>query len=147
MAGLLASVAVEDVTSGTAKKTLLQLLAPTNQRIIIKSWGVFCQGTSGTAAPGKVQLLKQTTAGTMSAASEINLCDAQETIQTVAQHTATVEPTDGDILEAKMVHPQSGYEKIYPPNQEIMIPGGERVAIAVTFAAAVDCTAFIVWEE
>lgn len=147
MAGIVAVATAANVASGTSKKTILQLLAPTNQRLLIRRWSLFCQGISGTAEPVLVQLLRQTTAGTMTAVTEVKLDAGSETLQGSAQHTATVEPTDSDVYETKFIHPQSGYEKIYPPDSKIPIPGGERVAIAVTAGATVDVTAEIEWEE
>ena len=149
MAGILVFAYDENVASGTAKKTILQVAAPTNQRVVIKSWGVSCQGTSGTAEPGIVHLRKQDSAGTSTTTGNKNMMGpGSETIQSTVGHTFTVEPTtDQDIYDSILLHPQSGYEKIYPPNQELVIPGGERVAITVTFAATVDVTAKIVFEE
>jgi hypothetical protein len=70
-----------------------------------------------------------------------------ETIQTTASHTATAEPTAGDVLDAIEVHPQSGYEKIFPLGDEIIVPGGGRVGIECTAPAGVNVRAKIAFEE
>lgn len=128
-------------------KTVIQVVAPANQRLVIKSWGVFFDGVSVTAEPVQVQLLRQTTAGTMSALALVKRGTQAETIQSTAQHTATAEPTAGDILAAREVHPQQGYECIYPYGDEPKVGGGGRIGINCTAPAVVNVRAEIVFEE
>lgn len=134
------------LTSATAK-TVLQIVAPANQRLKIKGWGVFFDGVSSTAEPVQVRLLRQTTAGTMTALTPVKLGAGSETIQATAQHTATAEPTAGDVLDPIEVHPQSGYEKQIPPDQRWEVPGGGRVGIECTAPAGVNVRAKIFFEE
>ena len=129
-------------------KTVVQLVAPSNHRLKILRWGVWFDGTSGSAEPVQVELKRQTTAGTMSALTLVKQDDSiAETLQATAQHTATVEPTEGDVLDIKEVHPQSAYEIIYPLGQEIIVGGGDRVGIACNAPAIVNVRAQIVYEE
>src|SRR6187200_1914628 len=89
------------VVTGTAAKTLLQLVAAANHRFVVKEIAVSFAGTSATDPPVLIEVLRQTTAGTMTALSPVKANDAdEETLQTTAQHTAIVEPTAGDILMA-----------------------------------------------
>lgn len=146
--GLLASTAEIALTAATAK-TVVQIVAPTNQRLKILGWGLFFDGTSGSAEPVQVRLLRQTTAGTMSALTPTKLGTQSETIQSTAQHTATAEPTAGDVLDVVEVHPQAGYEKLYPEGSHMMpkIAGGGRVGIECTSPATVNVRAKIFFEE
>lgn len=148
MAGILVSAKTAEValTAATAK-TVLQVTAPTNQRLKVLRWGVFFDGQIAASEPVKVRLLRQTTAGTMSSLTPVNLGVGSETIQSTAQHTATVEPTEGDILDIVEVHPQSGFESVFPFGSEILIPGGGRIGIECLAADAVNCAAKIVYEE
>lgn len=136
-----------EISSGTSAKTVLQIVAPTNQRLKIKSWGIFCKGISATDAPLRVRLLRQTTAGTMSALTLVKRGIATETIQSSAQHTATAEPTAGDILAIREVHPQGGYYEILSPGDEIKVPGGGRVGIEVLAGVSISVVPEIVFEE
>lgn len=70
-----------------------------------------------------------------------------ETLQTTAQHTATAEPTAGDVVDVIECHPQGGYEKIFAPGDEIIIPGGGRIGIEVTAPATVNVRAKFGYEE
>ena len=127
--GVKATTGAVALAAATAK-TVLQIVAPANQRLKLKRWGVYFDGASATAAPVLVTLNVQTSAGTMSALTPAKWnSDDAETIQSTAQHTATAEPTTGAALEKKDVHPQQGYEIIYPLGDEVPIPGGTRVGI------------------
>jgi len=148
MAGLICVALTAEVALAAATaKTIMQIIAPANQRLKIKRWGVFFDGISGTAAAVEVRLLRQTDAGTVSALTPVSQAVATETVQTTAGHTATVEPTAGDILDMAEVHPQSGYEVIIPFDMPIEIPGGGRVGIECTAPAIVNVRAKIIFEE
>lgn len=138
---------VEIALTAATAKTVLQIVAPANQRLKIKRWGVFFDGISSTAEPVQVRVLRQTTAGTMSALTPTKQDTHAETIQTTAQHTATAEPTAGDVLDMVEVHPQSGYEVILTPETYIKVGGGGRVGIEITAPAIVNVRAKIVFEE
>jgi hypothetical protein len=135
------------VTAST-EKCLVQIVAPANHRVKVRGFGVFFDGTSVSAEPVRVQLLRQTSAGTMSALTPAQEIPVSETIQTTAlkDGSGTV-PTAGDVLATFEVHPQSGYEKMYPLGQEIIVPGGGRLGINVLAGANVNATAAIYFEE
>lgn len=137
----------EIALSAATAKTVLQITAPTNQRVRVKEWGVFFDGVSTTGEPVQVRVLRQTTAGTMSSATPVARDGHTETVQTTASHTATAEPTAGNVLDVVEVHPQSGYEKIFPLGDEIIVPGGGRLGIECTAPAGVNVRAKIAFEE
>ena len=130
------------LTSATAK-TILQLVAATNQRVVVNGFSVSFAGNSGTAVPVKVRILRQTTAGTMSSLTPKALQPITETIQTTAQHTATAEPTAGDVLRTFHIHPQTGG---FPPFR-CEIPGGGRLGMECTAPAGVDVIGEFMAEE
>jgi len=68
-------------------------------------------------------------------------------VQSTAGKNYTVEPTAGDILENKEVHPQQGYETIYPEGAEIQVAGGGRLSIKATAPAIVNCVVEMEFEE
>lgn len=148
MAGILAFAQTAEVAlSAATAKTVIQLVAATNVRVKLKEWGVFFDGTSASAEPIQVRLLRQTTAGTMSSLTPVARVPITETLQTTAQHTATAEPTAGDVLDVIECHPQGGYEKLFAPGDEIIIPGGGRVGIEITAPATVNVRAKFGYEE
>lgn len=148
MAGVKFTAQTAPVATGTSKKTILQLVAAANHRVLVKEWSVSFTGVSNTAAPILVQVLRQTDAGTMSALTpqKVNEGD-NETLQTTAQHTSTGEPTGTAEVMGEEVHPQGGYTWQAPFGGEIEVIGGNRLAIAVTAAVDVNCKARMVCEE
>lgn len=137
-----------EVSIGTSALTLMQIVAAANQRVRLREFSVSFKGTSNTASPVLVQLMRQTTAGTASALSlkKWNSAD-DETLQTTAQQTFTVEPTYSDVLITEEVHPQTGYTWQAPFGGEIICKGGEKLAIVVTAGAAVTGEARVIGEE
>ncbi len=149
MAGLICVAQVTEVAVGGASNlTVLQVAAPANQRLKLKRWGVFFDGTSGNQEPVVVSLKRQTSAGTMSSLTPVKQSAGSETVQSTAAHTATAEPTAGDTIDVAEVHPQSGYEVLIPFDMPIEIPGGGRVGIHCTNPGdAIHATAKLVFEE
>lgn len=142
----IAQTAEVALTAATAK-TVVQVSAPSNQRVKLLGWGLFFDGTSSSAEPVQVRLLRQTTAGTMSSLTPAKLNTHSETLQSSASHTATAEPTAGDVLDVAEVHPQGGFEKIYPEGKEPRIAGGGRIGIECTAPAGVNVRAKLICEE
>lgn len=147
MAGILAAAVTAEIATGTSLKTLVQVVAPAAQRLRVRKWGVSFDGVASDAEPIQVRLLRQTTAGTMSALSPVALNPAGSTVRATAQHTATAEPTAGDVLAAVEVHPQSGYVEVFPPDLSVEVAESGRLGIDVTAAASVNARAFLWWEE
>lgn len=150
MAGLLCAATTTEIALAAATaKTVLQIVAPTNQRVLVKRLGLFFDGVSVTGEPVQVRVLRQTTAGTMSALTPVKVRPggAAETIQSTAQHTATVEPTAGDVLDVFEIHPQSGFDGWLPLTGEIDMAGGTRLGIECTAPAVVNARAKIWFEE
>jgi hypothetical protein len=143
----LATTAEIALTAATAK-TVIQIVAPANHRLKILAWGVYFDGTSVTAEPVLARLLRQTTAGTMSALTPTKQDDSiADSLLTTAQHTATAEPTASDVLKRIEVHPQSGYEEQCPFSREYIVGGGDRVGVECTAPANVNVVAWIQFEE
>ena len=148
MAGLKAVAQTVEIATGTSKKTLIQLVAAANHRTLVKEFSIAFDGTSNTAAPILVEVARQTTAGTMTSLTPVKIdADADETLQTTAQHTATAEPTEGDVIMRENVHPQGGYTWQAPFGGELVVNGGDRLGIAVTAAATVNAVVRMIFEE
>lgn len=129
-------------------KTVVQIVAPANQRVKVLGFSVSFDGTSTTAQPVQGRILRQTTAGTVSAGTPVPLeKDLSGTIQSTAGINASVEPTAGDVLGTFAVHPQTGYTEFAPFGQEILIQGGGRVGIELTAPAGVNVRGWIRCEE
>ena len=154
MSGLICSVVTGGSTGLTAlalspatEKCLIVLSAPANQRLKIKYVGIFFDGGTSSAVPVQIVLANASTAGTSTAATPRLISAGAETPQATAGVDASANPTKGDILEEMNIHPQSGFAKMYPLGDEIIIMGGERFAIYAKAAAAVNVSATLTYEE
>lgn len=138
MAGVKAHAPSGEVSlSAGVAKTVLQIVAAANHRTIVKMFQVFGKGVLSTDTPMRVRVLRQTTAGTMSAGTVTKNDDSDsETLQTTSQTNASAEPTAGDVLDIFEVHPQTGLIYIFPPGDEIQVRGGQRLGFEVLAAQA-----------
>ncbi len=151
MAGISLIAKPSPITLITAEThTLIQLIAASNHRAVIKRVEISMNGITAADPPVLFELCIQTTAGTMSALSLIhkNPLDT-ETIQTTAQHTATTgtDPTTGNLIWGDYFHGQSGGVLAIT---DIIIPGGTRVGlryVAGTITGTVKCSPCIELEE
>lgn len=136
------------IATGTSLKTLIQIVAASHHAVKIDEISISFQGTSNTASPILVQVARQSDAGTTSALTPVkDPDDWDETMQTTARHTATAEPTTGDVLIEEYVHPQAGFSWQARFGNEIKIGGGDRLGILVTAGATVSAAARVCGEE
>ncbi len=147
------------VTTGTAIKTMLQLVPnATAPKIKIVEWGISFDG-SAAATPIKVELIQTDVAATVTAfvAADITrLSDPDgepSTIQlgtALSGYTASAEGTttvSHDLDSAKFIAPTNQYEKQFPLGQEPTVQLGKFCRIRVTAGAAVNCYCYIKWSE
>jgi len=134
----------EIICPANSPKTILQIMTPSSHhRIQGLGWGVYFDSTSVQAQPAQVRLLRQTSIGTMSGISAVDDdASLRETIQSSTSVNATAEPTAGSVIKRVEVHPQTGYEFLWPLGRELPISGGERVGIEIT---AVDTVNAVGW--
>ena len=147
MAGIIARVGSGeiDVPGGVdaGLKTLLQIKSADNQRVKVLGLNVSFKGIASNEKPFWVEIVRQTnggTGGTEVLAQKNNISDS-EVVQTTAQKGLfTVEPTT-DSPEKKLfsfeVHPQGGWQMIFPFGQEIIIPGGDGAGTSYYLAIRV----------
>lgn len=148
MAGLKCAAVAPDVSlSAATTKTVLQITAPTNQRLMVTQAKIWFHGVAPTDTPVQVRILRQTTAGTGTSTTPVKNDVGSETIQSTAARNFTVEPTAGDVLEHMRIHPQSGIPIIYPITEEIPVPGGGRLGIECTAPQAVTVSAQFNYRE
>lgn len=148
MSGVGFRATIGETTTGTALKTMVQIVAAANHGVLITEIGISFKGTSNTDAPILVQVARQSTAGTMSALTPVkDPDDTDETLQTTAQQAASAEPTTGNVLMAELVHPQTGWNWQARFGEEIKISGGDRLGIRVTAGSAVNAVVTVKGNE
>ncbi len=130
-------------------KTMVQLLAASNHRILIHAIFVTFNGTSATEAPVLVEAGLQDGAGTSSSLTlaKANAAD-DETLQTTALQTFSAEPSNTTPIYAQWyVHPQSGIViPLQMPKPQVVLGSG-RWALRVTSALSVNFAVTVHAEE
>jgi hypothetical protein len=117
-------------------KTVGQIIAPANQRVLVWGWRLGLAGTVTTDPPVGVRLVVQTNAGTGgSSVTPVPLEDEMtETIQTTALAGPTsgtwgAEPTTGNLIKyLDTIHPQGRIPEIFLL-KPIVIKGGTRLGL------------------
>lgn len=149
--GILQADAVVDslTTDSAAWKTLLQLGAAANHAIALTEMGIFFQGTTNTHAPIAVQLVRQTTAGTMTARTPKKADDSVgDTLDTSGQIDATVEPTTGtEVLRSFLVHPQTGLIAPIGDIPPVIVGAGDYVGLRVYSGNDIGVSCHLAFEE
>ncbi|GAB2468411.1 hypothetical protein GCM10027187_40760 [Streptosporangium sandarakinum] len=150
------TASADDVASGTASKTILQITNPAtnpaSHRIAIYGYRVSYRGTASTAQPVRTLIARQSTAGAGGVNVPVAKLDpsspdsAMTAVKGPAAAWAT-EPTLGDIWSAQRLHPQSGMGEFIPLGDEVIVAPGGWLAVVVVAAATVDVTAQLYWRE
>ena len=144
-----AATQAEVALLAATEKAVLHIAVPdANTRIKIKGWSISFDGQDPLAAPIEVYLARASSAGTLANTLTPALRVAgTEASRCTAKSDSSVLPTKGAIMDYIEVHPQSGYEMIYPLGEEIVIPGSGMIALYAKAPAAVNCAARIIYEE
>lgn len=149
------------VTTGTAIKTLLQILASATKPAKIVEWGISFDG-SAAATPIKCELIETDVAATVTAhvAAGIVKTDAEALAggdpttnlfpvgTTSTGYTASAEGTitASRVFDAQLVAPTNQYVKQFPLGREPVIAIGKWGRIRVTAGAAVNALCYMVVE-
>jgi len=143
------AVVTDEAFSAAATETVVQVVAGTNHAFKVLGWGIAFAGTGVTDEPIRIELLRQTTAGTSSALTIVDWQPTADTLDSSALDSFTVEPTAGDILSATRTHPQAGYEIWYPEGKEPESAAAGRIGIRIITPTGVNpnASAYMVCEE
>lgn len=139
-----ASVDAVALAAATAK-TVLQIATPATARALIEDVQFSLDGVTASAVPGLVELLRQTTAGTMSALTPQPVDSAAPASLATASSNATIEPTAGVVLRRWRITPNGGLFELPTPwgVSQLRVPVSGFLGLRATFAAAVNINASI----
>jgi len=149
MAGRRGMGVVKGITLAAATvETLIQLIAAANHAIKITEIMIGFHGVDATHEPVLVEILRQMDAGTASALTLVKADDSvADTLDTTAQKTIKVEPTEGDVLKALTIHPQTSVIYPVPPDAPLVCGAGDRIAVRAMAPNAVNCDITVTFEE
>ncbi len=151
MAGLACILQSSEITTGTTKKTVLQVLSPTNQKLKIKEIEFSFQGATNTHNPVRCSAEIQSSAGSsgdVKNPGKENQSDG-ESIQSSGLENidGSTQPTVVETLKSLFVHPQGGYTWQPPYGTEWKVKGGQRLGLTVEADNSVVMLASIRYEE
>lgn len=140
MAGILYHANSGEIAlTAATPQTLLQIKAPANHRVLIRSLRFTGkQPAGGVDVPVMIRMTRSTAnfgTGSPATVGKNNPSDS-ETLQTTAKCNFTVEPTsptDGGIQWE--LQPQNGLIEFLPPDGPIVIPGGQSAQFECTSTA------------
>jgi hypothetical protein len=149
MAGVRARAVTGAVSlSAGVAKTVLQLRAPANQRLLVNEIQVAFTGVDPTDAPVLVEYGYCSADGTFTSLTPVKFNRADnETLQATAHHTATVEPTTVTPIAGTLVHPQAGLRLLLSKENALPVVGGEGFCVRLTAPDAVSARTMIGYEE
>jgi hypothetical protein len=142
----------EEALAAATAETVLQLRGATTTKAKLRQWSISFDSTSATAEPVLVRLLRQTTDGTGTGATEAKWDPDSPAAACTGFHTfSSTEPTSGDILEEHLVYP-GGVPLIVQYPQDGFEPtlddaATSRIGITVNAPASVNVVATLVWDE
>ncbi len=152
MAGQLCFVnSGETALVANTAKTLLQIQAATNQRVVVKGLKILGkQAAGGTDAVVKVRMTRSTAnfgSSSSATAGKANTSNG-ETLQTSCAKTFTVEPTSPTDSGLQWeIQPQSGVIEFIPPGMEVHVPGGNAVNFEATSTGTPTLLVTAIFEE
>lgn len=151
MADLNFKISTGEASITSTAKTVIAIVAPTNQRVKIKGVKVWGKGTSNTDTPVKVELITATgiSGGTVgSVVTQKTDTEMGETIQSTITGNYSVEPTyTSPVIDMFEVHPQTGVADYYPTDFEVKLKGGTGFAVRLTSNQAETMAVTLLCEE
>ena len=131
MSGIIYSVSTGALgLSAAAPTTAIQIAAPATNRAKVHGFSVAFNGVSATAEPIAVKLVRQSTAGTMTAASKRILNGVNDAPQATATINSSVNPSASEIVFETLVHPQGGLHMMFPPELMPVIQASGRFGLS-----------------
>ena len=140
----------EEALGAATAETVLQLRGSTATKAAVAEVSVSFDGTTAGNAPAVVRLLRQSTDGTATAATEVPWDPDNPTANVTGHHSFSAEPTAGDVLATWEVHPQGGVLLVqWAPGEGPIVDNAtsSRIGLEVTAPDVVNCVAYLAWWE
>jgi hypothetical protein len=133
---------------GATAKTVIQLVTGATRKIWVKEVAIGFKSVTATDVPVLVQLVRQSTAGTMSAVTPNPDVEGHPAAISTAQENATAEPTSGAVVKEWLITPIGG-QLVYqlPLGDEIEMAVSSKLGLLVTAPQAESCRAYIKFNE
>jgi hypothetical protein len=153
------TAALPKITTGTAIKTMLQLLTSSGNPIWVEEWGIFFDGTAA-ATPIACELVETgSVAATVTAHSSTGVMNLDvvadggvSTLTLSTTGTGFTASAEGTVTATRygdlaLVPPTSGYVKQFPLGKEFFVPPSKILRVRVTAGAAVNAWTYVIFRD
>lgn len=133
--GLMYKVSFDNQTLTTAAHDVIQIIAAAAVPVLIHAvkWTVAPTITSGVAQDVRAQIrwVVESTAGSGGTAVTPRATNQRNTVAAAGTYTrnVTTPGTAGNVLSSELVSVIVPYERIFTPDQRILVPAGTRLAL------------------
>jgi hypothetical protein len=137
-----------EAVAAAASETVLQAVASISQGLEVVRWSISFNGTSPTAAPVRVELMRFTSAGSSTLYTPKKIDPASDPPLATGRTAFTAEPTSDDVLETYYVTPNGGLLVMqygYDERPNVAVNG--RIGLRVLANDAVNVNAYLVFGE
>lgn len=143
------------VSTTTSLKTLLQVATPSTTRIRVYAWGISFEGVTSTSTPVQTVLTDTNVAASVttltpdpweSSEAPASLCVGGASA-TGSNASAEGTITNAKLLDAQLIHPQSGYSIWFPENARPLIAVSRFLRIRTTAGTSIDTIPWILYGE
>ncbi len=149
MAGVFFTMNTGEVSLvATTAKTIFEMTAAANQRVLIHELAIMFKGVTVGNEPVTIELTRFATTGTGTGGTSQKVDpDYSETIQATWKYNDSVEPGSQTVLRTWYIHPQSGIIYPLPFDRLIPVPGADLIGIRCTADDVVIVGAHVLAEE
>lgn len=149
MAGVFFTMPFGEITlSAATAKTVWEMTAASNHRVLIHEIVLMFKGVSAGNEPVTIELTRFGTTGTgTSGTAQKQDPDYSETLQATWKYNDSVEPGSQTALAYWAIHPQSGLLYPLPLTNPWPVPGGDLLGLRLTADDAVNVLGYIKAEE
>lgn len=148
---------ITPIATGTALKTLLQVVSPATTDIRIWGWGVSFAGVAPIDPPGLCQLSDSAvaTAATVTSLTPTPWGNPDAPVSgciggtsaTGVNASAEGSITTARVLDPQYVHPQTGYAVWFPSDVRPLVKASRSLRVRTIFSVSVNALPWIVWSE
>lgn len=153
-AALQTSAAPVKMATGTSIRSLLQVVTPSTQDIVVVEWGISFDG-SAAATPVECELVVTGSVALGSPTSftpQLYSSDAHAASSCTAGFNNVGTTTEGTVTttasgDVQLVAPTSQYVKQWPLGREFYVPVSSALRVRVTAPATINAYAYVIWQE
>jgi hypothetical protein len=149
-AGYAGVITADQALAAATAETIMSVVNASGGVVTVTQFGVSFDGVTAAAEPVTIELglCDQTSAGTNSDGTPVQIYGPTRTAQADFKHSFTAEPSTITVIGSWLVHPQTGITVQFPLGREpIQSTTADAILVRCTAPAIVNVRGHIWWEE